>query len=239
MNTMKRWLYVPRSCAVLHIPHHNQHLIRTTLPTSWGFIPAPNSPTTAPSPVESDGDDKTPFERLFEFVATADDTPYLCVPAALRFRKEVCGGEEAIYAYLERLAREGADVVAGALGTDVLQEGGLERAEESLVRKCGMSTVRLPVFVAGGASGTAAGSGDDGTKGVKVEADEALAVTKWVQDVLMDKYGTFVPVFEHGGWLWVRLSAQVYLERKDFEWLGGVLREVCLDVEKRQYRTNL
>ncbi|PKY01626.1 putative aminotransferase [Aspergillus campestris IBT 28561] len=238
-----KWLYVPRSCAVLHVPHHNQHLIRTTLPTSWGFIPGPTSPTTAPSPVESDGDEKTPFERLFEFVATADDTPYLCVPAALRFRRDVCGGEDAIYAYLERLAREGADVVAAALGTDVLQERGLRGGEESLVRACGMGTVRLPVAVAvsgGGDGGTAAAgiNGDDRVRGVKIEADEAPTVTKWMQDTLIDKYGTFVPVFEHGGWLWVRLSAQVYLERKDFEWLGGVLREVCGSL-RAKYRANL
>ncbi|PLN83634.1 putative aminotransferase [Aspergillus taichungensis] len=232
-----KWLYVPRSCAVLHVPHHNQHLIRTTLPTSWGFIPSPNSPPTAPSPVESDNDDKTPFERLFEFVATADDTPYLCVPAALRFRREVCGGEAAIYVYLERLAREGADVVAAALGTDVLQERGLRGGEESLLRRCGMSTVRLPVFVAGTAA--AGSSGDGRTRGFEIGADDAPTVTKWVQDVLMDKYGTFVPVFEHGGWLWVRLSAQVYLERKDFEWLGGVLKKVCLDLKGGQYKANL
>jgi hypothetical protein len=30
---------------------------------------------------------KSAFESLFEFVATNDDTPYFCVPAALEFRK--------------------------------------------------------------------------------------------------------------------------------------------------------
>lgn len=43
--------------------------------------------------MQSPGNGKSAFESLFEFVATSDDTPYLCIPAALHFRAEVCGGE--------------------------------------------------------------------------------------------------------------------------------------------------
>ncbi|GKZ84338.1 hypothetical protein AnigIFM56816_009661 [Aspergillus niger] len=119
---INRWLFVPRSCCVLYVPKRNQHLIRTTIPTSWGFIPSEDSPATAPSVMKSDDVTKSAFESLFEFVATNDDTPHFCVSAALEFRKTICGGEERIYEYLERLANEAADIVAAALGTDVMEE---------------------------------------------------------------------------------------------------------------------
>lgn len=72
--------------------------MRSTLPTSWGFIAAAGSAETMASVLQDPTQVKSqsPFEELFEFVATSDDSAYICVEAALKFRKEVCGGEEAI-----------------------------------------------------------------------------------------------------------------------------------------------
>ncbi|RJE19214.1 Aminotransferase family protein LolT, partial [Aspergillus sclerotialis] len=116
-----KWLFTPRSSAVLHVPSKNQSLIRTTLPTSWGFVPA-SFPESKISLLTLQETSKTRFEQLFEFVATADDSPYLTVPAAFEFRANVCGGEERIFAYLDELANAGGDIVASKLGTEVLQE---------------------------------------------------------------------------------------------------------------------
>ncbi|KAL3455272.1 aminotransferase family protein [Aspergillus heterothallicus] len=215
-----KWLFVPRGCCVLYVPKCNQHLMRTTLPTSWGYIPPADGAETSPSIMQSDDPNKTAFESLFEFVATSDDTPYFCVPAAIDFREKVCGGEEKIYAYLESLARDAADIVASALGTEVMEEPNLAPGEQSQLRRCGMSTVRLPI-----ATRQELAASKEGT--VLIKANEGGAAVKWFQSTLTEKYSTFVPLVEHGGWLWVRLSAQVYLEKKDFEWLAGVLKELC------------
>ncbi|KAL2811845.1 pyridoxal phosphate-dependent transferase [Aspergillus granulosus] len=215
-----KWLFVPRGCCVLYVPKRNQHLLRTTLPTSWGYIPPPDGTGTIPSIMQSDDPNKTAFESLFEFVATSDDTPYFCVPAALEFREKVCGGEDRIYKYLESLAKEAADIVAAALETEVMEEPNLEPGANSQLRRCGMSTVRLPIAT----REELARSND---KTVLLKPGEGGSTVKWFQSTLTEKYGTFVPLVEHGGWLWVRLSAQVYLEKKDFEWLAGVLKELC------------
>ncbi|GIC85452.1 putative aminotransferase family protein (LolT) [Aspergillus udagawae] len=222
-----KWLYTPRGSAVLYVPLRNQHLIRTTLPTSWGFIPAPDSPATATSPLRSSSG-KSAFEELFEFVATTDDTAYLCVPAALKFRSQVCGGEDRIYTYLEKLAREAGDIVAAALGTEVMQEPGLKPGEVSQLRRCAMATVRLPFAVSGGEQGP-----NTATARLTLQAAQAAEVAGEMQKALARDYGTFVPVFAHGGWLWTRLSAQVYLEKSDFEWVGGVLAELCNKVVRK------
>ena len=140
------------------------------------------------------------------------------MPAALEFREKVCGGEERVWGYLEELAREGGDVVAEMLGTEVLQEG--DTSEESRMRKCAMVNVRLPVRV---------GAGEE-----DLREDELQGVFRWVGDVLIRKYSTFVPVFRLGDALWTRLSAQIYLEKGDFVWLAGVLKEVCECIRKRE-----
>ncbi|KAJ5460428.1 L-cysteine desulfhydrase-like protein lolT1 [Penicillium daleae] len=229
ISNCHKWLYTPRSAAVLYVPKRNQHLLRTTLPTSWGFIPGADSPATMASVLQDANSvkTKTPFEELFEFVATSDDSAYICVPAALKFRQEVCGGEDAIISYCIKLANEAADAVAAILGTDVMQEPDLKPGEKSSMRQCAMTTVRLPIGVS-----------DDGSAvpgaAVTVTSQDAARVFGWIQTTLMEKHDTFVPVFRHGPWLWTRLSAQVFLEKSDFEWLGGILREMCNRVVRKE-----
>ncbi|KAJ5662222.1 uncharacterized protein N7477_009838 [Penicillium maclennaniae] len=222
-----RWLYTPRSCAVLYVPKRNQHFMRTTLPTSWGFIPGPSSTDTRQSVLADPNTVKksTLFEGLFEFVATSDDSAYICIPAALQFRKEVCGGEEAVMSYCTDLAIEAADIVAYILGTEVLQEPDLKPGETSNMRQCAMATVRLPIAVS-----------DEPVSGaaVTISPNEAPGVFSWIQTTLMKEHDTFVPVFRHGSWLWTRLSAQTYLDKSDFEWLGGILRDLCEQVAKKE-----
>ncbi|KAJ5550515.1 hypothetical protein N7535_001542 [Penicillium sp. DV-2018c] len=229
-----RWLYTPRSCAVLYTPKRNQALLRTTIPTSWGFIPSPDSPQTMASVLDDPNapKTKTPYESLFEFVATSDDSAYLCIPAALKFRTEVCGGEDAIIAYNQRIANEGADAVAAALGTDVMQEPDLKPGQESRMRQCAMTTVRLPIAVA--TAGEENGSFEHAPL-VVLSEEEAPRAFGWIQSKLMDDHNTFVPVFCHGSWLWTRLSGQVYLEKSDFEALGGILRGLCERVAKKEF----
>ncbi|KAH2706980.1 hypothetical protein KXV24_001797 [Aspergillus fumigatus] len=174
------------------------------------------------------GSGKSAFEELFEFVATTDDTAYLCVPAALKFRSQVCGGEDRIYTYLEKLAMEAGDIVAAALGTEVMQEPGLKPGEVSQLRRCAMATVRLPFAVSGSEQDPKTASAR-----LTLQAAQAAEVAGEIQKALVRDYGTFVPVFAHGGWLWTRLSAQVYLEKSDFEWLAGVLNELCNKLVKK------
>ncbi|KAL4778164.1 pyridoxal phosphate-dependent transferase [Aspergillus varians] len=223
-----KWLYTPRSCAVLYVPARNQHLIRTCLPTSWGYsplLPAPSAQgadedeVLPPSILPSTG--KSAFVTLFQLRGTTDDSAYYCVPAAMKFRAEVCGGEEAIHSYLEKLAGEAGDVVAGALGTDVLRavkgdQGGLG---------CGMVTVRLPIRVNDALNSSSAGEGV-----VDVRSEDVSGLTQWMHGQMVDRR-TYVPVFQHGSWLFTRLSAQIYLDRADFEWLAGVLKEILGGVE--------
>lgn len=171
------------------------------------------------------GDPKSAFVTLFEFTGTTDDSAYACVPAAMKFRAEVCGGEDAIYGYLEKLAGEVGDVVAAALGTDVLRAVKGERGGLG----CAMVNVRLPVRIIESQSPVQMKPGP--SKGViDVRSEDVSSLSHWMHAQLVDR-GTFVPIFPHGEWFFTRLSAQVYLDRSDFEWLAGILKEILGGVE--------
>jgi selenocysteine lyase/cysteine desulfurase len=166
------------------------------------------------------GGGKSKYIANFEFVGTIDNAPYLCIPAAIKWRKSI-GGEKVIMDYCQRLAKEGAVYVAKELGTEVL-----DNSTETLSQCC-LTNVRLPTELA-----TAHGYAGRGG----IEASEVgFAVRDWIHRTLIDDYATFIQfVFYDGVW-WARFSGQVYLEMKDFEWAAQTLKEICARVEKGEW----
>jgi selenocysteine lyase/cysteine desulfurase len=139
-----------------------------------------------------------------------DYAPYLCVPDAIKFREGHCGGEDKILKYTITLAKQGADRVASILGTDVLGD------EDQ--RECPLTMVRLPVTF----------SDED------IKEEKHKSVHAWIEKTAFQNYGAFVPLIYHGGHLWTRLSAQVYLTLKDFDTVGQMLSELCARAAKRK-----
>lgn len=96
VSNCHKWLLVPRGCAVFYVPQRNQHLIRSTVPTSHGYVPLPDAaPRANPLPPTT----KSVFVNAFEYIGTLDNSPYLCVKDALDFRERVLGGEARIQRY--------------------------------------------------------------------------------------------------------------------------------------------
>lgn len=219
VSNCHKWLHVPRGCAVLYVPERNHGLMRSTLPTSHGFVPAPvgGQAGAIRSPLPPSA--KTAFVNSFEFVGTVDNGPTLCVPAALEWRKKLTWngkrGEEAVYAYSAHIAREAGEIVSKAFGTEVL-----ENEEGSLNRDCFFSNVRLPLSFEKDAGG---------------DEDRAFGVLTWMTRTLVEEYDTFMGFNFYAGAWWVRLSGQVYLTKEDFEWAARVLGEVCERVRKGEW----
>ncbi|KAL2816718.1 pyridoxal phosphate-dependent transferase [Aspergillus granulosus] len=221
-----KWLFVPRACAVLYVAMRNQHLICSTMPTSWGFIPRTGQQDIPPTMMGSFHPQMTDFERLFHYIATGDDIPALCVPAAIKFRREVCGGEDRIHQYLHKLAVVGTDIVAETLHTEALQEPGLQKEDISDMRRCGVGAVRLPIQVSGDSKAT------NFTAPVALlEESDVLPAMNCIWGILKD-HGIWIPIHCYHNWLWVRICAQIYLEEEDFRHLASILQEACQQVAK-------
>lgn len=192
----RRWLHVPRGCAIFYVPVRNQHHVPSTLPTSHGFVPK-HAKINSPLPKSS----KSAFVANFEFVGTIDNAPYLCIPAALMWREEL-GGEEMVRNYCTTLVQSAAKHVSGVLGTEILDN------KAGTLTQCAMANIRLPISVAK-AQELAAKAG-------LAEVEVGLAVRDWICSTFVDEYETFIQIFFYGGAWWCRLSGQVYLDMRDF-----------------------
>lgn len=220
VSNLHKWLFVPRGCAIFHVPARNQPLIRSTLPTSHGFVPRdPDSVFTNPLPSST----KPPFVANFEYVGTLDNTPYVCVPEALKWRQEACGGEEAIRKYCQELVMEGSRKIAEVLGTEIMDN------EAGTITDCCMVNVRLPLRISYSQE-TMAEQGE-----YVVKPGHGFEATDWILDTLMNEFNTFLAIYYFQDAWWVRMSGQIYLEMADFEWAGRVLKELCERAGKGEY----
>ncbi|KAF2127609.1 PLP-dependent transferase [Dothidotthia symphoricarpi CBS 119687] len=220
VSNCHKWLHVPRGCAIFYVPVRNQHLIRSTLPTSHGFMPK-NAKIGSPFPksafVEAK---KSAYVSNFEFVGTIDNAPFLCLPTALKWREEL-GGEEKIREYCFTLAKQAAQHVAEVLRTEMLDN------KTETLSQCCLTNVRLPISVAK-AKEAAAKAG--------LESDEVGSLVRdWVSKTLISDYNTFVQTLFYNGAWWTRLSAQVYLEMGDFEWAAQTLKNICERVDSGEW----
>ncbi|KAK7052816.1 hypothetical protein VNI00_004135 [Paramarasmius palmivorus] len=111
ISNCHKWLFAKRSAAILYVPKRNQHIIKTSFPTSHTYI----------SPSQRDG--KPNFVEQFEWNGTIDFIPFLSVHGALDFRAWL-GGEEKINEYCHRLAKEGGKRLAEVMGTEVMDPTG-------------------------------------------------------------------------------------------------------------------
>ncbi|KAG0265764.1 hypothetical protein BG011_004118 [Mortierella polycephala] len=109
-------------------------------------------------------------------------------------------GEDAIIAYTHSLAVEGGKVLAKILGTNSLTP-----YEDQIGN---MVNVRLPVK----------------------DINHPKTNPTYLMATLMDRYNVFTPSFKHGGFLWTRVSAQIYLELEDFVRLGNIWKEIIDEI---------
>lgn len=158
---------------------------------------------------------KSKFEMLFQFVATIDVSSYLCIEEALKFRREVCGGEEKVMQHCVDISNEAGRLAAEILGTEVM-----ENAEKTLT-KCSMTNVKLPLKIGNGES--------------EIPSKDTHMVASWITAVLAKEYDIYVPAFVHAGTFWTRLSGQIYLEMEDYAMGAEALRSLCGRAKKGAY----
>ncbi|KAI9494037.1 pyridoxal phosphate-dependent transferase [Zychaea mexicana] len=190
-----KWLFVPRGCAILYVPKRNQNFVHSCI------ISREYKSTAMKGTVS------TPFEREFAWPGATDFSPYLCFNDALDFRESL-GGEEEIQKYCNKLARQGGQLVADALGTELLLLETKDEDEPTFA----MVNVRLPYM------------------------DKHNRPEKEIIDIIFDKLmferNTSAGPFKHYGKWYVRLCAQVYNDLDDFQYFAQAIQKVVDELEK-------
>jgi hypothetical protein len=153
---------------------------------------------------------KPRFVNLFDFVATTDHTPYVCVPEAIKFREDI-GGEEAIRNYCWDIAYQGGKRVAEILGTHTMDN------KTNTLSQCCFSNVRLPLNFESNGEGKENG----------FSAKDGASAQRWLRLTALNEFDTYLQIVFYAGSMWIRLSGQIYLGFNDFEWVGYKLKELC------------
>jgi hypothetical protein len=87
------------------------------------------------------------------------------------------------------------------------------------LNQCCFANIRLPLVFEN------EGKADDTSRRFAVR--DLLKIRIWLNEKGVREFDTYLQVNFCAGWLWVRLSAQIYLDLTDFEWIGGVLKGLC------------
>ncbi|KAI1310781.1 aminotransferase family protein-like protein [Xylaria venustula] len=211
-----KWLMVPRGCAILYVPRRNQHLIETSYPTDGHYLPEPDREHTSPAKY---------FGNLFAQVSTIDTSPYLCVPEALRFRNEICGGEAQVRAYCTGLAKQGGELMAMLMGTEVL------KSKSGTQEECCFTNVRLPLCV------NQQDKVANACESRGILPSDAQAVAYWITERSVNEFDTYIAVRYYADAFWARLSGQIYLDSADFAWAAGTLVELSVRAERGDWKS--
>lgn len=233
VSNCHKWLHVPRGCAVFYVPIRNQDLMRSSLPTSHGFLPKllPGE-TRRAVPVLLKASSE--FLNKFNFVGTLDNSPYLCVKDSIKWREEVLGGEARIHEYQRELARKGGKIAADILGTHIMEN------KEGCLTDCAMVNVPLPFGIIPDGkvsdSDKAKTRNEAETVQYLIPRAETSDVTGWIKQKLMEDYNTFIMIFVYHDRWYARISSQVFLGEEDFEWAGQTLKYISERVIKGEYK---
>lgn len=189
-SNLHKWLYLPRACAVLYVdPKH--HRAVQTLPISHSYTPA--------DAVLTKEEEENLLVTKFTFYGSKNFATTACIPVAIKFREEECGGEAAIKEHCESLAREVGELVLKKWpGTKLL-----ENEDKTLLTAMVTLTVPIEKF-----------SKD-------FDASDSKQMTKLIEFVsenMIVKGNTFVPFGVHNDKVIIRFSAQVYNELSDYEY---------------------
>ncbi|ANB14198.1 hypothetical protein AWJ20_5159 [Sugiyamaella lignohabitans] len=182
-SNLHKWLFTPNSVALLYVDRSQHHYVHS-LPVSAVYL---DDNTTL-----SGDKEQSRLADTFLYTGTIDYSAILTIPDSIKFRNEVCGGEERIRQYCTDLATRGGALVAKEFGTEILSG-----KEDNLITS--MVTVALPYNPADSPSLQGEING------------------KYIEYIIRE-WNTFVPISYYKGQWWSRWSAQVYVDIDDFKY---------------------
>ena len=203
VSNLHKWSYVPRGCAVLYVRKDLQHLVHC-FPIGHGYVSSTMPSVPTPITINPEGQ----WVTEHEWPGTIDFSGWLSVEAAFQFIHD-CGGAEKIREYCHGLAVDGGNLAAEIFGTEVLE------CEDAQLT-ANMVNVKLPLEVPDASSST--------------HLEELAVQRDFFLDALFERDAFPYPyILTRAGkkeW-WCRFSAQIYLDREDFEKGAQLLKEIC------------
>ncbi|RLV93125.1 Hercynylcysteine sulfoxide lyase [Spathaspora sp. JA1] len=197
VSNLHKWYFVPTACAVMYVdPKHHNNI--HTMPISHSYLQD-----------DVELSEEKQLDRLidrFNFIGAKNYASVAVIADSIKFRNEICGGEEVIFKYCHDLAKQVGSVISKKWGTSYLEQ----EQGPSLIST--MVNVEIPT--------DSLGIDVNGIKNNWTRFDQEV-YTK-----LIDVHKAFTPCVVHNGKLYARFSCQIYNELSDYEHAADVLVKV-------------
>lgn len=223
VTNLHKWFFTPSPSAVLYVDAKFHHIIQT-FPVSHSYV----SPEDGLKLTGTDRDNL--LRNKFWFVQTTDYTGHIASEAAIEFREQVCGGEEAIKEYSYKLADEAARLWSTELGTEIVlteeEKGKPYGTWSSDDTRTAMINIYLPT-----PTGPYVVDPETKQKTSKIDVDFAGPT---IQHNLLFNQNVYFTVFVLNDKIYARICAQVYLDIDDFK-VGLEKLKIELEAFNKKY----
>lgn len=217
-TNLHKWLSVPKACALLYVNKKHHGMIQT-LPISWNYSSDSCQPRAQPKTVEDRTHNDNLLHNKFWFIGTCNYSQYLCISEAIRFRKEVCGGEDCIRSYQEKLQKKAISAVIKEFGPGSVL---LQNEGNSLVSP-GLFNISLRL--------------GDKYKQLEEKLINDFNYFKKMRVLcarLTMERKAYIPFFYHNEKLWVRFSVQIFNEIEDYVIGARIFKDTLIEVYDRE-----
>ncbi|SMN22002.1 similar to Naumovozyma castellii NCAS_0A13310 hypothetical protein [Maudiozyma saulgeensis] len=214
-TNLHKWMSVPKSCAMLYVNPKHHSTIQTN-PISWSYIP---------NDIKEGSDEvaDTVMIDKFWYLGTVSYAPMLCVEEAIKFRKEICGGEKVIRNYQVQLRKEAIKLVIEQFGP------GAELLENTrgTLNVPGMFNISFPVE-------------EKYVPVVKYLIDNFHEWRKFKADcegIMVAKDKSFAPFLVHNNKIYVRFSVFIINEASDYTKSAKSIKVRLEEALEEKYQT--
>ncbi|SCU95630.1 LADA_0G16600g1_1 [Lachancea dasiensis] len=212
-TNLHKWLSVPKPCGLLYV-HEKHHGMIQTCPISWNYSLEACQHIENPKNEQEIQHNEQLLHKKFWFVGTASYSQYFCIKEAIKFRQQICGGEERIHAYQRSLQIQAIKVIKDTFGTgsELLQNEGM-----TLVTP-GMFNLSLPLPE----------KYECISKKLQQDAFYFRKVKLTCDRIAMERK-SYVPFFFHSKKLWFRFSVQIFNEIEDYVRGAQILKAIIFE----------
>lgn len=207
ISNLHKWLFVERGCAVLYVNEKHQRKIHT-FPISHSYLHDDDS-------LDNDVKDMR-FVDTFQFVGTTNKANISTIGEAIKFRRDICGGEVAIRKYCNELSRKVGEVLTKEIWPKTTF---LDNDDDTAITA--MINIETPMeqYI---------------TK--EFDRNDLKRCLLYLEEKICLEHNTFVPFFINNNKVYARFSCQIYNEMDDFIYAGKVvLKEIKQFFENKVY----
>ena len=204
-GNLHKWVSVPKSCAIIYTQKEWHHLLQTQ-PVSWTYNVS----------YDTISKDESLLVERFSKVGTINYSVYESIETAIKFRSEICGGEQNIRHYQRSLSKKAIAASAHILTVDKSKttdlydhyEPKLLDNKHGTLTPVGMFCLSIPINIS---------KYSRVYNKLKSSEKEYLAkIRSLLEEKSIAVYKNYAPLVFHGNVLYIRYSVQIFNEVDDY-----------------------